>query len=142
MYIDLTDLESTPPRRERVHMRLCSACRCVLPSYHNSCPSCESTAPLLTYLDRRPLLLDRETRNAILDLIDEGASRLTDEVLSDEQNYLANRYLPFLSRVLKESEVAEKLRSMGNHSAYRRTNDTGEEIIAHLRDLILPSTSE
>lgn len=123
-------------------MRLCTACRCVLPMYHNSCPACDSQEPLIPYLDRRPLLLSRGVRNAIMDLIDEGAHRLTDEILSDEQEYLANKYLPFLSRVLKESETAERLKSMENHSAYRRTNESKEEIVAHLRDMILPSTAE
>lgn len=141
MFIDLSDLESTPTKKVRL-MRLCGACKCVLPSYHSACPACESTAPLLPYLDRRPLLLDRDTRNSILDLIDEGAARLTDEVLTDEQNYLANEYLPFLSLVLKESETAERLVSMENHRAYRKTNETKEQIIAHLRDMILPSTVE
>lgn len=142
MYIDLSDLESTSPKKVRLHMRLCGACRCILPRYHSSCPACESTASLLPYLDRRPLLLDRETRNSILDLIDEGAARLTDEVLTDEQSYLANEYLPFLSLVLKESETAERLSSMENHQAYRKTNETREEIVAHLRDMILPPTAE
>lgn len=140
MFFDLSDLNPEPDRRERIQMRLCTGCRCVLPQYHTACPTCEDTT-LLPFLDRRPLLLDRDTRNGILTLIDEGVSQLTDEVLSDEQSYLSNEYLPFLSRLLKESEVAEKYESMGNHQAYRRTDWTQEEIIDNLRDMVLPTTA-
>jgi hypothetical protein len=137
--IDLTSLEPSPERK--VHMRLCPSCRSILPVYHSSCP-CGSVVPLIPYLDRRPLLLDRDVRNSILDLIDEGANRLTDEVLTDEQDHLVNEYLPFLSKVLKESELAERAKAMGNHTAYRRTSDTKAEILSNFRDMVLPPTLE
>lgn len=141
MFFDYKDLDLAPPRRERIQMRLCTGCRCVLPALHTQCTFCEESS-LIPFLDRRPLLLDRETRNGILDLVDDGASRLTDEILTNEQDFLANQYLPFLTRVLQESEIAERYESMGNRTAYRRTAWSREEILAGLRDLILPPTSE
>jgi len=142
MYIDLSDLEPTQDKPEKSHMRLCGSCMCILPSYHNECPSCEVPGTLIPYLDRRPLILERDTRNSILGLIDEGVKKLTDDVLTDRQSYLSDDYLPFLTRMLQESETAEKLRTMGNHTAYRSTNETTDEVISHLRDMIIPPTFE
>ena len=141
MFFDYKDLDLAPPRRERVQMRLCTGCRCVLPAVHAHCTVCESSS-LIPFLDRRPLLLDRETRNGILDLVDEGAARLTDDIPMSEQDFLANQYLPFLTRVLQESEIAERHESMGNTTAYRCTDWSRDEILSGFRDLILPPTSE
>lgn len=137
--LDLEPADFATPRRERPRMKLCSSCRCILVRETSSC--CDNQR-LIPFLDMRPLLLSRETRHAILDMIDEGADSLTEDLLGEASSYLVFDYLPFLTRVLQESEVAERYRSMGRNQAYRETYWDHDQILAALRELILPPSAQ
>lgn len=135
---DLSDLDSVPTK-DGVRLYLCTECRCMSPD-RSSCASCSSTETQIPSLDRRPLLLNRVVRNSILDLIDNGANLILSDLLSDDQDHLVSQYLPFLSRVLEESETAEKLEAMGKHDCYRRTEESHDSIVALLENMTLPAT--
>ena len=126
-------------RHRPAYTSLCTECQCVstADARCKSCGSCGS-ASLVPYIDRRPMLLDRDVRDQVMGLVDAAVNCINEDV-GDELLYLACEYLPFLQRTIESAEKAESLRSSGL-GGYCETACTPGEIIFHLRHMRLPPT--
>lgn len=132
---DLTTPLLTAKRRSSPSW-LCVSCRRVT-IVHAPCAFCAGRE-LIPYLDQRPLLLSKEVKNIVLDLIDQAAARVP-QVDIDEQIHLVEGYMTFLSRLLDSAQLAEKRKAEGNEG-FRATSLSTEELIALFRDMKLPPT--
>lgn len=136
LYLELDPYaDNTSPSLTEQYM--CTQCRTVMSGRISSCSSC-GCASLIPYLDKRPLLLSSEAHQAIQELIDQIGDRINDVDCSlDEQLYYSGDLLPFLARVLDDSELAARRRETGNFG-YRTTTLSPAGIVSHLRDLRFP----
>ena len=101
----------------------------------SACVSC-GCKEFVIHVDRRPLLLSKETRNGIVDLIDK-AGDLVPQVDIDEQIRLTGDYMPFLSQLLNDAELAEKRNREGG--GFRTTTLSTPELLALFREMKLPT---
>jgi hypothetical protein len=135
---DLSELTMPTPKPRSQHDWMCAQCRRVTLS---RVPCACGSTDFVIHLDRRPLLLDKETRNRIIDLIDEAANRVPEMLDVDDQLHITGEYMPFLSRLLDGAELAEE-RRRDYGSGFRRTALTTAELIALFREMKLPPTTE
>jgi len=134
--IDLSDLSLPTPKTQPKYNWLCVGCRRVSAS-RGSCAVC-GCKEFVVHLDRRPLLLSKETRNGIVDLIDKAAS-LVPQADIDEQIRLTGEYMPFLSQLLTDAELAEK-RNRAEGCGFRTTTLTTPELLALFQDMKFPTS--
>jgi hypothetical protein len=131
---DLSDLSLPKPRPVQVHDWLCGSCLRVSIT-KKSCAVC-NCREFIPYLDRRPLLLNKEVKNGIVDLINQAADRVPQADI-DEQLYFTGDYMPFLSKLLDAAQVAED-RKASNDSGYRETNLSTSELLLLFKEMKLP----
>jgi len=135
---DLSDLTLPVSNVEQRHHWLCSQCCKV----SLACTACIcGNVQFVPYIDRRPLLLSKEVKNRIVDLIDEAADKVPELAEIEDQLYLTGEYMPFLSRLLDDAELAERRRDETGRG-YRRTDLSVSELVSLFREMRLPPTSE
>jgi hypothetical protein len=129
--------ELTPPAVTRLparrRMNLCPACMALFSAAVTKC-SC-GEVNLVPYLDQRPLWLDDDAMRAAMGLLDEILERVNTslEIDLDELQSLTTDYLPWLTRLLKDSEVAGQRKANGEFG-FRTTNLSTDEILKALRE--------
>lgn len=131
---DLSDLTLPAPRPSQVHDWLCGSCLRVSIT-KKTCATC-GCQDFVPYLDRRPLLISKEVKNGIVDLIDQAAD-LVPKMDIDDQLHFTGDYMPFLSRLLDSAKLAEE-RKAANNSGYRETNLSTPELLSLFREMKLP----
>lgn len=132
---DLSDLQSDPPLPKAEHHWLCTSCRTPSFSSASECPKC-GALNFIPYIDRRPLLLSKDVRNSIVNLIDEAAELLEDLDL-DSMCFYTGEYMPFLGSLLDDASRASGLESEGLQG-YRTTSMSKEELISLFRNMQKP----
>ena len=132
---NLDDLIVPLPKKKVLHDWVCVSClRITMRCVTCLCGSVE----FVPYLDRRPLLLSKETQHGILALIDEAAGKVVDLGI-DEQLFYAGEYMPFLNKLLVDAELAQQRELTG--VGYRKTDLDSEDILSLCRDMRMPPTS-
>lgn len=136
---DLSELTMPTPSARFKHDWLCTQCRRVS-MVRGSCASCGGQE-YIAHLDRRPLLLSKEVRNGIIDLIDQAADLVPELNDIDAQLQITGEYMPFLSKLLSNAELAEDRRLAGD-PGFRKTDLSVEELLALFKEMKLPPTAE
>jgi len=133
---DLSDLETPIPASysKPFYYWLCTNCRCVSLT-KQLCAACQKR-DFIPFLDRRPLLLSKEIMNGVVGLIDEAADSLP-AMNIDEAIICSGEYMPFLSQLLKNSELAAS-RAASSHTGFRITSMSTEEVLSLFRKRQLP----
>lgn len=116
------------------HCWMCVECRTIF-DVKCACAVCGADN-FVPYVDRRPLLLSKEVRNAVVNLIDEIADTLSDLDL-DSQCFYTSEYMPFLSGLLDEAARASEVRKSGS-TGYRTTSLSVEELLPLFRSMKKP----
>lgn len=133
---DISDL-SLPSHKERpAHAWMCVGCQRVSANLCR-CAACGSKDQV-PYLDRRPLLLNKETQNGIIGLIDRAAEQVPQAEI-DEQLYLTGEYMPFLSSLIDSSQLAEQ-RRLATNAGFRTTTLSTDALLALFAQMELPSS--
>lgn len=122
----LGDLSLPAPKVRIQYNWMCSSCRTV--STSKKCSLCPGSSSVV-YLDRRPLLLSLEAKDMIHDLLQEATDRVVAAEI-DEQIQITCEYMPFLAKLIDDSETALTRQSEGD-AGYRSTDLS----IAELRTL-------
>lgn len=115
---DLSDLDTPiPPTKSNSpnHYWMCTACQHISITA-GTCNTCQAKT-FIPFLDRRPLLLTKEVCNGVISLINDAADSLLDMEI-DDSIICTNEYMPFLSKLLKDSKLAEERKSR-NESGWR-----------------------
>lgn len=134
---DLSELTDPAPKVRASFHWMCASCRKVALS-RNTCAAC-CGQEFIPFMDRRPLLLGKEVRLRILDLIDAAADLVPQLPTIDEQAEITGEYMPFLSKLLDDAELAEK-RQAETGSGFRRTSLSIDELTQLFREMKLPPT--
>lgn len=133
--LDLFDLDVSPvPMAKLSHHWLCTKCRAVS-LRTGKCASCSGT-DFIPFLDRRPLRLDRETLNGIVELIDQAADSLA-QMDVDKAIIVSGEYMPFLSQLLKGHELAQ-VREATTGSGFRVTSLPSSTLLELFRKSQVP----
>lgn len=88
------------------------------------------------YLDRRPLFLSKETRQAVLDVMNESFEKVATSDI-DDQLHLSGTILPFLQDILTDAEVAERRRISGR-GGWREPSMSSDDLMTCLREGKVP----
>lgn len=135
---DLSDLETPipPTNSKHKHYWLCTSCKHVALT-SSSCATCKNK-DFIPFLDRRPLLLTKEIRNGIVSLIDKAADSLVDMDI-EESIVCTNEYMPFLSKILKDSKIAQD-RSQNGEPGWRKSSLSCSDQLALFEQSQMPPT--
>lgn len=131
-----------PPANEslptlRCRMSFCSSCFKTVSMDKATC-SCGSGV-LIPYIDQRPLLLDADVRSSVLNLLEEVLERVNDDADLDleELQRLTTEYLPWLTQLIKDSELAAHRKSQGLQG-FRVTTLSSMEVLQAIREQRYP----
>lgn len=135
---DLSDLETPIPTTSSKpkHYWLCTKCKHVALT-SSSCVTCKTT-DFIPFLDRRPLLLTKEICNGVVALINKAADSL-EHMDIEESIVCTNEYMPFLSKILKDSKLAQT-RSQNGEPGWRSSSLSCSEQLALFEQSQMPPT--